>query len=306
MALLKHRGITRASYDALIAPDPNTEYTVLETDGTFTRYIGSKDIKDKTAARLDNDGNLNLGGKNITNVNELTVAELTSLVESIIVKKTLELQADINFDGHKAIHPNIENGTLENELDANSQEILNPVLRGAKRIGENPTSDDDIIDLKTARLLFSRFSYLYPDGVTDIVLNSTPQTVELNPKAGSKKPSLPSKVIFYNFKSQYNGLNSEVVIGSYNKEIFEELSPANGYPEQGNFLILLTGYGSLYIFATTYDGENGIGSNYEFYKKIYFPHSLCFWGKQTVNATTVGVDFGVGYTLSGGIQDEND
>ena len=67
MALLKHRGITRASYDALIAPDPNTEYTVLETDGTFTRYIGSKAIKDKTAARLDNDGNIDLGGKALLN-----------------------------------------------------------------------------------------------------------------------------------------------------------------------------------------------------------------------------------------------
>lgn len=59
MAFLKHKGSTRASYDALIAPDPNTEYTVLETDGTFTRYIGSKAIKDKTAARLD-DGNFDL------------------------------------------------------------------------------------------------------------------------------------------------------------------------------------------------------------------------------------------------------
>ena len=67
MALLKHRGITRASYDALIAPDPNTEYTVLETDGTFTRYIGNKAIKDKTAARIDNDGNINLLGKALLN-----------------------------------------------------------------------------------------------------------------------------------------------------------------------------------------------------------------------------------------------
>ncbi len=67
MALLKHRGITRASYDALIAPDPNTEYTVLETDGTFTRYIGSKAIKDKTAARFDDDGNFDLKGKSLLN-----------------------------------------------------------------------------------------------------------------------------------------------------------------------------------------------------------------------------------------------
>ena len=51
MALLKHRGITRASYDALIAPDPNTEYTVLEMDGTFARYIGNKEIIPKSAFR---------------------------------------------------------------------------------------------------------------------------------------------------------------------------------------------------------------------------------------------------------------
>ena len=304
MALLKHRGITRASYDVLIAPDPNTEYTVLETDGTFTRYIGSKAIKDKTAARLDGDGNFDLGGKDIKNVNELTVAELTSLIDKIVVKKILELQADINFDGHKAIHPNIEDGVLESALDANSQEILNPILNGAKKSGSVPEEDDDIIDLKTARLLLTKISGFTPDGA-DLSIqlsSSTPQTFFYGSIQSAQ--SLSKNVFsFVRFYSTYFGPGSQLIVGTFSKDFQEPVTPENGYPINCK-VIMITYAGYLYVYILDIDSDESSYGDYVFLKRIQIFNNLYAWGAG--NDASVPIDYGTAAMINGGVQFEID
>ena len=258
MALLKHRGITRASYDALIAPDPNTEYTVLETDGTFTRYVGSKAIKDKTAARLDGDGNFDLSGKDIKNVKEMTVEELTSLIDKIVVKKTLELQSDINFDGHKAIRPNIENGVLENELDANSQEILNPILRGAKRIGDAPVEEDDILDLKyflEKHKLYTRITeQMYVENPYSVNVVNSPVILFPSSLTGYGNQSMICILDISTYSDNpYNYGN--LVLSNYNKSTTYVLSDENiPHEEEGGMhrLVIITNNAKTYIFHYDY------------------------------------------------------